>query len=169
MSFQSVANGRVYIVADATMEDMDELQSSMRSQDIDEVMAAVGNIDKALRLSLLGSLLCKSVRCDDGLVCVYGVAAIDIAGGIGMPWMLGTTLLDGKHKRAVLQIGRECLSTMSELFPERLENHVDVRNVKSIRWLRWLGFSFCDPEPFGVAGLPFCRFYMEGRSCATWH
>ena len=42
-----------------------------------------------------------------------------------------------------------------------LLNFVDNRNIKAQNWLRWLGFTLEEPEPHGVAGLPFRRFWMR--------
>jgi len=44
-----------------------------------------------------------------------------------------------------------------------LYNYVDARNVKSIKWLRWLGFQLDEPAPYGVRGLPFHRFELRGK------
>lgn len=164
-----VNNGHVYQVRDATMDDINDLYLNMRDADADELFAATGNGRRALKLSYLSSVLCKAVVCDDGLVCVYGVAPVNVFEGIGCPWMLGTKLLDGKHKRSVLLIGRECLDGMRALFPVRLENFTDVRNHKSIRWLKWLGFRFDEPVPYGVSGMPFYPFSMGDSVCATLH
>ena len=48
---------------------------------------------------------------------------------------------------------------MRALFPY-LFNFVDARNMKSIRWLKHLGYAVGPPVPFGVAGLPFHPFSM---------
>jgi hypothetical protein len=169
MTSLPAANGRIYIVRDATIHDIDALFSNMREADMNELIAGAGNPYRALKLSYLGSVLCKAVECDDGLICVYGAASVSWSEGIGCPWMLGTRLLDGKHKRAVLAIGRECLDSMRALFPVRLENYTDARNHKSIRWLKWLGFRFDEPVPYGVSGEPFYPFSMGDKPCATLH
>jgi len=169
MTWWPVANGHAYTVRDATMADINELYLNMRESDMDELVAGAGNARRALRLSFLSSVLCKAVVCDDGLICVYGVSPISWFEGIGCPWMLGTKLLDGKHKRSVLLIGKECLDSMRALFPVRLENYTDVRNMKSIRWLKWLGFRFDAPISYGASGLPFYPFRMGEGACATLH
>jgi hypothetical protein len=42
-----------------------------------------------------------------------------------------------------------------------LENVVDARNTKSIRWLRRMGFEVLPAAPLGVEGRPFHLFVME--------
>ncbi len=169
MTCQQAANGRIYTVRDATIGDVDTLFQSMRAADYDEVLAGSGRVYQTLRLSYLGSMLCKAVECEDGLVCIYGVSMIDAAQQIGCPWMLGTTLLDHKHKRAPLVIGRECLQSMYDLFPGGLRNYVDARNQKSLRWLKWLGFRFDTPINYGAMKIPFYPFAMGEKACATLH
>ena len=44
-----------------------------------------------------------------------------------------------------------------------LVNWVDDRNTCAIRWLKWMGFTIHEPEPYGVANLPFRRFDMKMR------
>ena len=54
--------------------------------------------------------------------------------------------------------------------PMFLENAVDARNVKTIQWLRWLGFTIEAPEPMGKKGELFHRFWRaahEEKLCAT--
>jgi len=44
---------------------------------------------------------------------------------------------------------------------QRLENYVDARQKRSIRWLKWCGFTVENPKPWGTLGLPFHQFWME--------
>jgi RimJ/RimL family protein N-acetyltransferase len=41
-----------------------------------------------------------------------------------------------------------------------LENFVDARNARSIRWLRRLGFSIREPRRMGLSDVTFYRFEM---------
>ncbi len=93
-------------------------------------------------------------------VCMFGVTPMDILGGIGSPWLLGTNEV-GKHAKTFMRLNREYVPKMLELFPD-LVNWVDARHAVAIRWLKWLGFQF-DPEPvpYGVWKMPFYRFHME--------
>jgi hypothetical protein len=49
---------------------------------------------------------------------------------------------------------------MLSLFPV-LENMVDSRNKKSIRWLKHLGFTFSEAKPHPYSGVPFHDFEMR--------
>jgi hypothetical protein len=46
------------------------------------------------------------------------------------------------------------------MFPE-MRNYVDARHARSIRWLKWLGFTIEEARPMGFAGLPFHPFGMR--------
>lgn len=95
----------------------------------------------------------------DGVpVCMYGVVRASLLGNVGRPWMVGTDLLD-KHQVVFLRRCRASLETMKMCFG-KLENYIDARNVKAIQWLRWLGFSFSEPEPLGPLNMPFIRFTL---------
>ena len=43
-----------------------------------------------------------------------------------------------------------------------LYNFVSVENIKSIRWLKWLGAVFYEPQPMGVNGEMFQLFVLGG-------
>lgn len=94
-------------------------------------------------------------------VCVFGVAPRSWVAGIGIPWMVGTDGLD-RCAHALLRTSRPAIEVLHARFPE-LVNYIDARNVRAIRWLIWLGFTIHDPEPYGVAGLPFHRFTRDCR------
>ena len=98
-------------------------------------------------------------------VCMWGVSPIDILGGVGSPWLLGTDELP-HHAKTFLKLNRQYIPKMLGLFP-KLVNFADVRHVISIRWLKRLGFTFdAHPVPFGPCSIPFYRFQMEKNQCA---
>lgn len=93
----------------------------------------------------------------DGVpICMFGAVQADPSGRAGRPWMIGTDLLD-RYEIVFLRRCREQVETMQMCF-ESLENVVDARNVRAIKWLRWLGFSFSEPEPMGPDLIPCLRF-----------
>ena len=134
----------------------------MRKADRDEVFAASGRSDVAsvLREAVNASPLSVAVEFDGGLLCIGGAARRSLLSDAGIPWMLGTHELD-RHGRLFMLHGQRCVNELLEHFG-RLENYVDARNHKSIRWLRRMGFQIHDPVPYGYAGLPFHRFTAGG-------
>jgi hypothetical protein len=155
-------------VAEVTIEpvqpgDAEELIRLLRDADRQEVEASagIGNVEAAIHHSIASSWRCWSGRADGELGCVFGVAPLSALSGIGAPWLLGTTVMDA-NPRAVIRRSPRYIRPMLELFPH-LMNMVDVRNTRSIQWLRWLGFRIHEqPQPFGPYGMPFLRFEMRG-------
>lgn len=98
--------------------------------------------------------------CADGVpVCMFGVYSDSFLINVGTPWMVGSTLLDRYAKTFIKECHRPLLEILREY--DRLENYVDARNARSIKWLRWLGFTVDEkPVPYGVQKLPFHKFWM---------
>lgn len=94
-------------------------------------------------------------------VCVMGAAKESMLYDNGLIWMLGTPEID-KIASTFLRHSIKWVRRQSEKF-SLLYNYVDARNVKSIKWLRWLGFQLDEPAPYGVRGLPFHRFELRGK------
>jgi len=136
----------------------------MRQPDRAEVAAAAGmGPFRALSDSLQRSAAAWTGMVNDEPVCMFGVTPVDILGGVGSPWLLGTNEVE-RYAITFLRLNKGYVAKMLELFPH-LQNYVDVRNGMSIRWLKWLGFRF-DPEPvpYGIWGLPFYRFHMQKQN-----
>ena len=147
-----------YVFRPVTDGDIEYLANNMRQQDMDEVYAATGSSQLAaiLRQSVTESALLVSVEYDGRLLCIGGAASQSLLSCTGIPWMLGTNELSW-HSALFVRHGKRCISELLTRF-ERLENHVDARNTKSVRWLRSIGFTVDDPQPYGAFGLPFRRF-----------
>jgi hypothetical protein len=133
----------------------------MRQADRAEVAAEGGRGSyAALRDSLASSVVAWTGLVNHEPVCMFGVSPVDILGGVGSPWLLGTDEIK-KHAVTFLKLNRLYIPKMLDLFP-LLVNYVDVRNAVSIRWLRWLGFAVDDKAvPYGIWGMPFYRFEMR--------
>lgn len=130
--------------------------------DENEVIAAIGRPVNASDLmeSVAQSPVCVAVDYQGHLLCIGGAARKTLLSSSGIPWMLGTHDLDS-HGRLFMLHGKRCVNALLDHFG-RLENYVDARNHRSIRWLRRMGFVLHDPVPYGSAGLPFHRFTAGG-------
>lgn len=151
-----------YLFRAPTARDCEILARSMRQCDMDEVRAACGRSLDASDLldSVNNSPICVAVERNGRLLCIGGAARRSLLSTSGIPWMLGTHDLDS-NGRLFMQHGRQCVSVLLGRF-SYLENYVDARNLKSIRWLKRMGFAVHDPEPYGCAGLHFRRFSASG-------
>lgn len=138
-------------------EDCHTLVSNLRAHDRAEMEASRGGItaedmiDSAWRSK--GSAM--SAHCKDGLVCIYGVAPSSEP-GVGIPWLLGTDLLD-HHMKSLCKRARAELAYWHRTYPT-LTNYTDRRNIRILVWLRWLGFKLVRTVPVGPNSTPFIQF-----------
>lgn len=104
----------------------------------------------------------KTICADSQVVCLFGVAENgSILSTTGVPWML-TTENAPKHDSYLLRQSQTHVSQMKRRY-NRLENYVDARNSRALRWLGWLGFEIHPAAPFGVDSLPFHLFTWDAR------
>ena len=140
--------------------DIDFIANYMRKADRDEVIAVVGKVDMR---ALLARCVHASSHCwvasDGEPVAIFGVAPQ--TPGVGSPWLIGTdALVEPAMQLALVRDVRWYIAQWLTLYP-RLENFVDVRNERSVRWLEHVGFKIHAPEKYGIEGHLFHRFEME--------
>ena len=93
---------------------------------------------------------------------MFGAVPASLLGGVGVPWMVGTTALNRmRGQKALLRASRATIAGLSARY-DVLANMVDARNGAAIRWLRWLGFDVLPPIPHGPDRLPFHPFILRG-------
>ena len=143
------------------LSDVDALVANLRPADALELSASGGrDLHNSVRHALNISPHRWAIEADGELVILGGVVPISLIGGVGTPWMLGTTRMD-RLPGALTKVGMHYRDVAKSLYPE-LVNYVDARNVKAIRWLKRIGFTLSDtPEPYGVQGLPFYKFELR--------
>lgn len=98
-----------------------------------------------------------AVLMDGEPVAVFGAG--QRGDGAGVPWLVATDEME-RHPVAFYRASKNFIREMAAMY-DYLENWVDVRNVLSVRWLRWAGFVMEEPEPF-MGGI-FHRFWMKNR------
>lgn len=136
-----------------------EILPKIRPADVLETHAASGqSVASLLPVSVMMSRAAWAGLIDGEVACIFGVAGASLLSTVGYPWLIGTPAIE-MHAKAFLRRCRPMVRQMLELYPT-LVNYVDVRNIKAVEWLRWLGFKIHEPEPFGISGLPFNRFTM---------
>lgn len=145
------------IVKEGIDIDVLKLVGRLRQADKDELYATNGeDPDKTLIESWNDSKHRWSVWLNDYLVCVFGLTEYKPISNIGIPWLLGSDDVLKIRKTFVKQ-SISYIDLMLDEF-QHLFNFVDARNKASIRWLKWLGFEFHDPQPFGFEKRPFMMF-----------
>ncbi|WP_286952881.1 MULTISPECIES: hypothetical protein [Aminobacterium] len=139
------------------------IADDMRSFDVAEVWAAsksspIEAVEKGFRSS---APFLWTGAWSGTPVFMGGCVSLDIVGGVGTPWLLGTE----KIRECPIQFARMTKEIVFYLASQYqfLFNYVDARNLTSIRWLKFLGFTIHEARPYGALGLPFHRFEMRGR------
>jgi hypothetical protein len=137
------------------------LSSVLREADRQEIEASTtAPVESALADAVNRSYgACWSVYSGDDILLLMGAAPIDLLGGLGSPWLLGSQRSE-RFGKSLHKIAREKIAE-SRLALPRLVNFIDARNTRSIAWLARLGFTLHEPEPYGPHGLPFHRFEMR--------
>lgn len=149
-----------YVVREATVEDADLLIGRLRQSDHDEVRAAMGiSADEGLVLSLRLSTMAWIGLNAGRAVVAFGVSPRSLYRQEGIPWLLGTDEID-RVGMGVLRKSRHFTQKMLDRYGY-LENYTDDRHKSAHDWLRWCGFTIEEPERYGVARLPFRRFWMK--------
>lgn len=95
---------------------------------------------------------------------IFGVCRRSALSEVGVPWLLATDDVD-KHNRIFARRSREFYQRVESVFPV-MENWALAENVKTLRWLKWLGFDMQEPRPYGAFGQPFVRFGKGLDRCA---
>ena len=137
------------------------IAAGMRDADKAEAWAARHHDPfEATWRSYLQSVECYTGLCGGKPVCMFGVGANTLLSRDGSPWMLGTKDLSVYVPSLMfLRLNRAFVEYITPRY-DSLVNFVDARNLQSIDWLRWLGFTIYPAKPYGVEQLPFHKFEM---------
>lgn len=146
----------VPVALDMRQSDVDEVWASHHLPPMDAVSQSLGASDEAWTV----------VSPKSGMpFAMFGVKRGSIMGGESTIWLLSTDEIED-WRVTFARRSREYIRDMAERY-DVLTNHVDVRNVDSIAWLKWLGAEFDDPSPWGEEGLEFQRFTIRRETiCA---
>ena len=148
-------------IIDSVAEHIPPIAENMREDDVVEVRAMGLEPIEALELGLERATWCKTGLIDGVPVVMFGVTPVSILSGVGSPWLLGTDDVL-RMKKTFIKKNREYIPKMLRSFP-RLFNFVDTRNVRSITWLKLLGFEILPAIPIGVHGEMFHPFNMRAN------
>lgn len=132
----------------------------VRAVDTDEIKVSYGSepLD-ALIHGIRRSDTCKTVRVNDEIMMMFGIGRHTLVSDQASIWMLATSLIEDHPTKFLRGCGEE-LTEISRGF-KIVENWCDARNKVTLRWLRWLGFTIEEAEPYGIFGMPFHHFYKE--------
>ena len=149
-------------ISPATKAHAVELAAHMRQADIDEIRASHGvNPLTGSMMSFDLSEASFAGMVDGNVGCIYGVVRRHTLSDCGMPWLLTTDLVE-RYAVPFLLGSRQVLNDIKKAYGY-LENFADIRNVVALQWLKWMGFSLCHAEPWGVERRLFQRFYWSAE------
>lgn len=134
--------------------------SNMRQADREEVAASSGKSPfEALEFSLSRSSVSRTVLVDGVPAGMFGCGDLNILTNVGSPWLLATDDI-ASSRRQFLAASVDWRDQLLQRY-STLRNVVDDRNLASIRWLKWLGFSFSEAFPIRKGGPAFRLFEMR--------
>jgi hypothetical protein len=147
-------------IVNTKRQHIEPIAKMMRSADRYEVWASsLATPYQAIASSLEYSDLAWTAMVDDEPIFIFGVAAISPISRHGAPWMLGSQRIED-FPVTFLRSSRKCLTLITDQYPI-LSNFVDARNITSINWLEWLGFTIKPAQPFGPFNLLFHPFELR--------
>lgn len=115
---------------------------------------------QALTGCIAASREAKAGLADGEVLLIYGLIPPALICDTAMIWMLTSRALP-RHARWFMVESRRVIDEwLTE--HKKLANYSDLRHTRANRWLRWLGFSFDEPQPLGPDGVLFARFEKGG-------
>lgn len=150
---------KIVEIREANLTDIYSLAPRLREQDRREVWASHHlQGEAALLLSYFQSEYSFVAVCDGQVNAMWGVSKLKDKPG-ALIWFLGSDVV-AEYPVKVFRAGRRFVQQALERYGY-LENYVDARNELSISWIKWLGFSFDKPKPYGKDGCLFYHFYAK--------
>lgn len=144
----------------AEPEDCAALAPFLRDSDILELETVSGlPAVNELSRSLAASVECWTVLLGETPSAMFGVSRLPTAEpGEGLVWMVASK--EAENEALAFAIGKISRNWYREIQPryERLYNYVDAINVRTIRWLQWLGFRMVRLHMAFAAGRTFWEF-----------
>lgn len=134
------------------------IADNMRQADVDEIWASNHfTPGEALKIGLKDSDYTTIAVVNNEPCVMFGLLTSTLLTGGGVIWMLGSNA-STKYKRKFLI---ETPKVIDEMFKvcTYLYNYVHCKNTTTIRWLKWMGFTFEPAAPYGVEKEMFHRFY----------
>lgn len=139
------------------------LLTDLRRADRVELEAIRGwTAEQELKHAIGSTKFARTCLYEGKVLAIFGDTKHDAT--YGLPWMVTSTWVE-THARPFIAVCRGALAEARARHVQ-LINFVEIHNLLAIRWLKWLGFEFAAPIPYGINGELFYPFQMEGTLCA---
>ena len=147
------------VVRRSLKSDSEYLSKHLRQCDIDEVWASHNVTPKeALDSGFEKSVFCLTVE-NGNPIAMFGINPKSILGQEAVVWFLASDDLE-RIQYKFLKYSRKFIKMMLDFYPY-LDNYVDDRNTKSIKWLKMCGATVEEPAPYGIEKKLFRYFYFK--------
>jgi hypothetical protein len=140
----------------ARFDDVGALKDKLRRSDIEEIWASHHETSESALRKCVEESTMAFVAENSVPVAIFGISSDCLLCSHATVWMLATDELE-KYKHKLFRDSKSVIRKFLDYSPI-LVNFVDVRNKKSIQWLKWLGAEFDEPKPYGVEGKLFRMF-----------
>jgi hypothetical protein len=137
-----------------------EFAHSMQEEDIRSAWALAHlSPEEAIRHSVKASRENNTWLTDGEVMAIYGVSEGTILSPYANAWMLGGKgpQLYPKHFLRGSKVWVEGVLDKHQW----LVSYVDARNLRSIRWLEWLGYEIFLATPIGIEQMPFHKVELR--------
>lgn len=142
------------------LKDIYALADNVRETDKREIMHASGHTPlEALKMGFERSYYVRTILYQNDVIGIFGATKHCILSDSASVWLIGAKDFF-KVKKDLLIHSKHYIKRMLKPVA-KLENDVWVENKASIRWLKWCGFEFDEPCPYGLLKVPFMHFYMR--------
>lgn len=133
-----------------------ELAHTIQQIDIDSI-TAVGGLptEEAIRQSIKNSDECYTWVVDGKVGAIFGLSSLSLIGTMGCIWFLASNE-KRTHVRWFLNECKKFVRYANTKY-DVLVNYTDARELVTLRWAKWLGFTIYPAEPFGKEGRLFHR------------
>ena len=123
----------------------------MQSADKDSIMALAGMSPlEGLLRSHKHSNQDETWIVDGQVAAISGISQATMLSNWACPWLLCSDIIR-KHPRIFLEETKKWTYDKLAQYGT-LRNYVDVRHTRSIKWLKWLGYTLYPPQPIGKNG-----------------
>ena len=140
---------------ESTLEDIFELETSLRVEDINELTAIGSNPSKALLRGFIYSDDCVSVWAKNKVIGMFGVSSCGLPKGFATIWFLGSDDLFN-YPITFVKEGIKYVNKNLQKY-DILFNAIDKRNTQHIEWLKRIGMNFS--SSVFINGFEFIQFF----------
>ena len=146
-------------VSYSDLEDVFELASNLRQDDINELQALYITPFKSLLQGYIFSDECFTAKFKSEVIGMFGYSGYSMPCNIATIWFLGSDEMVN-HPIAFVKQGRYYVEKFLEKYSV-LTNIADKRNVSHINWLKHIGMTFS--KSVNINGYEFLEFYKKRK------